>query len=182
MPMNAGDFGVTTGLAKRVYDRWTGASPASGQADHEGTRNGFVAPLPAAAQAMLKSQIYSFAKELVAELAANFRASMVLAQVPGPLPVTSVALTTGGGTLLVVFGGSAISAAVGKQQLDLKIDAVLKGSTSLYFGQAATRLAFPTRALVVTGVAAGSHTLSLESAATTDVNDAFGATVVELPV
>jgi hypothetical protein len=180
--MNAGDFGVTTGLVKRILDRWTGTNPASGQAEYEGARNGFITPLPATALNILRSQVYSFAKEIIAEIANNFRVTMVFDQRAGPLPVTSAAFTTYGGTLLILFSGSAWSSAAALlQRMDLKIDGVLRGSTSLFFNQATVHQSFPTRALVVTGVAAGSHTLSLETTGTTDANDAYGATVVELP-
>jgi hypothetical protein len=62
MSLDAGDAACTHGLSKRLYDNWTGDT----------AHNGFINPLPAGAQALLKSQCYQVALGIVAEVQADF--------------------------------------------------------------------------------------------------------------
>lgn len=112
-----------------------------------------------------------------------FSVAQPLTNVVGPLPLSGSSFTTRGGSLLLLVAGSAYPNATSTQiNLNIKVDGTLKGTISqLSNAIAHTRLAGP---LLVTDIAAGSHTVTLEVGANTvtDTGDFFSVVVVELPV
>ena len=112
-----------------------------------------------------------------------FSVAQPLNNVAGALPLTGSAFTTRGGSLVLLVSGSAYPTAVSTQiNLNIKIDGTLKGTISqLSNAIVHDRLAGP---LLVTGIAAGSHTVTLEAGTTTvtDSGDFFSVVVIELPV
>jgi len=103
---------------------------------------------------------------------------------PGPLPLTSASFTSRGQTLLIIASGSGFVAATpGLVGMDIKVDGVIKGASRAYTNEALSHKAFVTNALLVTGIAAGAHTISLsvQAGTSTDGGDIFSAAVIELP-
>lgn len=102
----------------------------------------------------------------------------------GALPKTSGAFTTRGQTLLVIASGSGYHAVGGALiGMNIQIDGVNKGVSRVFTNEANSHKAFVMNPLIVTGIAAGAHTVSLTALAGTlgDANDIFNATVIELP-
>ena len=95
--------------------------------------------------------------------------------------------TTGGGTLLILASGSgaALSGVPGPIiiGMDLFVDDRHVGKVLSRVNNMAEGKAFVTSGLVVRGIAPGSHTLTLRTAASTVVgpNDFFNVTILELP-
>ncbi len=92
--------------------------------------------------------------------------------------------TSGGGTLLIFASGSGWSPDVARQiGMDIKIDNILKGSAKSFTNEINSHKTFSANFLVVTGISAGTHTLALTTIAgtSTDYNDFFSATILELP-
>jgi len=100
----------------------------------------------------------------------------------GALPRTTAAFSTGGGTLLIFASGSGWSAG-GQIGMGIQVDAVTKGYAKSFTNEASSHKAFVANPLVVAGIAAGLHTITLVSwnSTSTDVNDFFNVTVLELP-
>jgi hypothetical protein len=104
---------------------------------------------------------------------------------PGPLPNTTAAFTSGGGILLIFASGSGYAATAGQQiGMEIFVDGVIKGFAKSFTNEIASHKAFTANALLVSGVAAGSHTVGLVAwnNTTTDGNDFFNVTVLELPI
>ncbi len=102
----------------------------------------------------------------------------------GPMPLTSGSFTTRGQTLLVLAAGSGFHGSPGQLiGMNIQIDGVNKGVSRVYTNEASSHKAFVMNPLLVTGIAAGAHTVSLTALAgtSTDGNDIFNATVIELP-
>jgi hypothetical protein len=95
--------------------------------------------------------------------------------------------TTGGGTLLILASGSgaALSGVPGPVVIgmDLVVDNNQVGGVLSRVNNMAESKPFLTSGLVVRGIAPGSHTLTLKTAASTVVglNDFFNITILELP-
>jgi hypothetical protein len=101
--------------------------------------------------------------------------------VPG---INNSAFTTvPGSKVTVMFSGSGYRGSSGLIGVDLYIDGVNRGFARSYTNETSSHKAFCSNALVVTGLAAGTHTMQLilESGTTSDVNDFFSATVIETP-
>ncbi len=104
--------------------------------------------------------------------------------VAGPMPKTSSSFTTTGKTLHIVASGSGYNASgAAGIGMAVQIDGVTYGYARTYTNEVASHKAFPAATIVVTGLAAGSHTLTLTSwnGTSTDANDYFSATVEEMP-
>ena len=110
----------------------------------------------------------------------NSGAQAVMANVAGPLP-KSIAFTSKGGPLLLIVSGSAYTGTGGPFGATVQLDAATVGTLSAYSNETFSHKAFPTRVLRV-AAPAGSHTLVLlaDATTTTDQNDPFSVTVVEL--
>ena len=102
----------------------------------------------------------------------------------GSQPLNNGAFTAGGGTLLVFASGSGFSAAGAAQiGMNILIDGVQRGLMQSFTNEAGSHKAFVANPLVVTGLAAGPHTLALAARPGTgiDLNDFFSVTILELP-
>jgi hypothetical protein len=114
----------------------------------------------------------------------EIKVTQLYANQAGALPLTSAAFTTTGGTLVIFADGSGYSNAANTLiGMDIKVDGVAKGLCQFYTTETLSHKPFVANALVVTGIAAGSHTvtLSVRAATFTDGNDYFSVTVFELP-
>ena len=108
-------------------------------------------------------------------------------RIAGGLPINGK-FTSSGGTLIIWFSGTARHASQRRMMLDMYIDNVLKASSTLLANLSNTHMTFPSRAKVVTGIAAGDHTLQLKTSdmyepdqVKTDQYDFFHAIVMEFP-
>lgn len=101
----------------------------------------------------------------------------------GGLPVNG-AFTSGGGSLLLFVSGSGFSN-VGAQAIGLQIliDRIFHGIAQVFTNEAASHKSFVANATLVKSIPPGAHTLSLVAlaATTTDFNDFFSVTILELP-
>ena len=111
-----------------------------------------------------------------------WKVSRVLDGSLGPLPVQGQ-FSSSGGTLLVVVSGMATARRTDFMKMRLTMD----GSNARTLLQAGSALqihkSFPASVEIFNGIAAGSHTVSIEEEdnANTDGADAFYATVIEFP-
>ena len=112
----------------------------------------------------------------------KWSATGVLANAPGPLPLSG-SFGSGGGTLIITACGSGYYGTVGTIiGFNVQLDSVTKGGTRLYINETNSHKALPCANFVVTGVAAGSHTASIvANTITTDASDFFSLTIVEFP-
>jgi hypothetical protein len=103
----------------------------------------------------------------------------------GPLPITSAGFNTSGGTLMLFYSGSGYSNLAGRMiGMIVRLDGNIIDQTGIYANAAFTHLAFVPKQWVVTDIAAGSHTISLEVMnvnTLTDPNDIFEVMVTEMP-
>jgi hypothetical protein len=108
------------------------------------------------------------------------RASMVMNNVPGPLPKTAT-FQSAGGSLLLMVSGSAWSALPGTISATVTLDGGEIGELRSFTNEPSSHKAFPQRSLVVPSIGAGNHTIAITPSATTltDGNDYFSVTVVE---
>jgi hypothetical protein len=113
----------------------------------------------------------------------TWRATQVMSQRQGPLPINA-SFASGGGTLVVIFSGSGWSATGGNIGMNLQIDGVNVSSTRSYANEPGSHKAFTTNILVQANIAAGNHSIDLVAlpGTSTDANDWFNVTVLELPI
>ncbi len=110
--------------------------------------------------------------------------SLIAINSAGPMPITSASFSTYGGTLVISYSGSGYSSVNGIMiGMVVKVDGVAFDQTAIYANALGTHLAFVPKQWVLTGIAAGSHTISLTPMAgtSTDYNDIFNVVVTELP-
>ncbi len=89
-----------------------------------------------------------------------------------------------GGTLMIFASGSGFSPPGGQViGMQISIDGANRGDAKVCTNEANSHKAFTTDALVISGLAAGLHTLSLQPLTGTsiDSNDFFNVTILELP-
>ncbi len=100
---------------------------------------------------------------------------------PGPLPASGT-FTSTGGKLVVTVSGTAYRTTTGTIGYDVAIDTNPIGSVNAFTNEPNSHKALPVRTFVVTGIAAGSHTIDFAAQANTvsDGNDYFNATVLEV--
>ena len=117
----------------------------------------------------------------------NEQATAVPFPVPGQTICPPKPFTTGGGTLLILASGSgaALSGVPGPIVIgmDLLVDDRHAGNVLCRVNNMTEAKPFITSGLVVRGIAAGSHTLTLKTSKSTvvGVNDFFNVTILELP-
>jgi hypothetical protein len=114
-----------------------------------------------------------------------WRATHVFDRKAGPLPITED-FTTGGGTLVVLFTGTAFRANPGFINLVMFIDKQesTRMWTDLYTNEGNTHKTLPLQFTILSGISAGKHTLTIDKWGTStqaDANDRFYAMVLELP-
>ncbi len=106
----------------------------------------------------------------------------------GPVPATGISgpFTSGGGKLLIFASGSgfAIPPSGGMIGIQVLIDGAVQGAAQSFTNEVNSHKSFVANALVISGIAAGSHTLAVLPAAgtTIDQNDRISVTVLELPI
>jgi Fibronectin type III domain len=101
----------------------------------------------------------------------------------GPLPITSPAFTSSGGTLMVFASGSGWSStASASLGMTVQLDGASIGTASVFTNEAGSHKAFVSSVLLPIP-AAGSHTITLQprTGTTTDLDDYFSVTTLELP-
>lgn len=109
-------------------------------------------------------------------------AKEAIGNAPGPLPLNG-SVTTGGGRLLLTISGSGYRQETpGTLGIDVTIDGTPMGSINAYTNEILSHKTLPARTLVIEGLIAGTHTVTLVAQADTmtDANDYFNVTVVEL--
>jgi hypothetical protein len=114
-------------------------------------------------------------------------ASVAIAYAGAPLPRSGTFSSSGG--LLVVFTGASgfRQTPGGTMQVDVAIDGTVVGSLSSYTNETGSHKALVANPIIVTGLPAGSHTVTLSAAPgangpNTDANDYSQVTVLELPL
>lgn len=110
-------------------------------------------------------------------------ATNVMNQVPGPLPLFASFVKHRADTILVAtFSGSGFSNLqfAAPSVIELDIDDAAVGSSQLFINNAGEHLAYPTQQVVIKGISAGKHTVSLIGIASADANDLFSVTIQEV--
>ena len=115
-----------------------------------------------------------------------WKVTQVFNSTPGGLPLKSAVFTTSGGTLMIIASGSGWKGVGGIIGMSILLDdnsAAPLGEVKGFTNEINSHKAFTCNALIKTGVAAGSHTITLSalSATNTDYNDFFNVTVLEFP-
>ncbi len=108
-------------------------------------------------------------------------AAQVINAAAGPFPVSGM-FTSGGGTIVLLVDGSGFSG-IGAAPIGLtvSVDGAQQGVVRGYVNEANTHRAMVASTMVVTGLAAGSHTVTLTALGATlsDVNDFFSVGMLE---
>jgi len=103
----------------------------------------------------------------------------------GPLPITKPGyVSTGGGDLMLFFSGSGYSATAGKWiGMRVLLDSSEVASTGVYANNALMHLSFVTGNVIIKGLVAGTHTISLQASTgtSTDATDLFFVSALEIP-
>ena len=112
-----------------------------------------------------------------------WKATQVMNQRQGPLPVNA-GFASGGGMLMIFLSGSGFSPGGGSNVgMQLQIDGVTMGFARSFTNEAGSHKAFTTNILLVAGIVAGVHTVNLAPlpGTNTDGNDWFNVAILELP-
>ena len=109
------------------------------------------------------------------------RTTALFQERPGALPL-SRSFRSSGRPLLITASGSGYGAASSQIGMTLSVDGIPRGDVRTFTNEASSHKAFVTNGIVVTGLAAGSHTLSLDAlgGTSTDGNDFFTVTIEEI--
>ncbi len=110
-------------------------------------------------------------------------ATNVINQVPGPLPLFATFVKHRADTILVAtFSVSGYSSVAfpAPSVIELDIDDAAVGSSQLFINNPDEHLAHPTQQVVVKGISAGAHRVSLIGVANDDSNDRFSVTIEEV--
>jgi hypothetical protein len=112
-----------------------------------------------------------------------FTPSDLFTEASGPLPITSQAFTSSGGMLMVFASGSGSSPAASTSiGMYLELDGATIGNASFFTNEASSHKALVSTVIFTTPLA-GSHTITVQplTGTTTDGNDFFSVTTLELP-
>ena len=107
----------------------------------------------------------------------------VLGNTQGGLPVSG-SFTTHGGTVWMTVTGSGYASTAGTIiGATISVDGVSRSTMKIFANAATTHLAFVPVTFMITGLAAGSHTVLIAaiSGTTTDTNDFFNVDLIEFP-
>jgi hypothetical protein len=177
---NLGFNGYFNGSWKAISPGWAGVI---GVDQNDGSMNFFTIPAKAtAADAVLpianRLAIHADGKVV----SPMWRVTQVLNQVQGGLPKGGN-FTSGGGILVILFSGSGFAGGAMVIGMTLQIDGVNRAFARSFTNEPSSHKAFTTNFLVQPGIAAGNHTINLVALAgtSTDFNDWFNVTVLELP-
>jgi len=117
----------------------------------------------------------------------KIKVTQLFDNVVGPLPVTTSSFTTSGGNLYIsASGGGYVNCAQPAQDIgfNVQIDGVTKGTIRHYAGTACDPRIAGTGSLLITGVAAGNHTITYTvfgAQTNTGGQSYFYGTLIELP-
>lgn len=148
-----------------------------------GTTGGGTIPGPLAGLSGVPSTAMDMYQEIVLATMRLITASVVLDSNAGTVPLTSSGFATKGGPLLCILQAGWSMTVAGAGGYTFAIDGVQKGSVQMVSNETSSHKSV-TRALLVTGIATGSHTITfayLNGNVTSDANDVLSALVVELP-
>jgi hypothetical protein len=124
----------------------------------------------------------SFSSKVTFGVHAGLAASTPIAYAGSAYP-RSGNFTTSGGTVIVMATGSAYLGGGGTMQVDILVDNVVRGSLFGFTNEASSHKALVGNDLVLTGLAAGTHTVQLKlTAGFSDYNDYSQVSVLELPL
>jgi hypothetical protein len=112
----------------------------------------------------------------------NWNATTVI-NANGPLNITNSFTTSGGRLVIAVSGSGYTTSAPASLGMNILLDGVVIDSCKIYDNPQNTHMAFVPKTIVKTGVAAGSHTLALQTTGVTlsNTDDNYCVTVTELP-
>jgi hypothetical protein len=101
---------------------------------------------------------------------------------PGGAIISGPFTSTGGKLMITLSGSGYRTGTAGTLGFDVSIDTMNVGAFNGFTNELASHKVLPVRTLVVSGVAAGNHTITIAPQANTitDINDYFNATVLEL--
>jgi hypothetical protein len=177
---NIGFNSYFNGTWKSLSPGWSGVI---GVDQNDGSMNFMVAPTKAAAADAALTPPSRLSIHVDGKLVSPmWRATQVMNQRQGPLPINA-AFASGGGTLVIIFSGSGFSAGGTNIGLVMQIDGSSVATTRSFTNEPSSHKAFTTNILVQANVAAGAHTLTLAPlvGTSTDGNDWFNVAVLELP-
>jgi hypothetical protein len=105
-----------------------------------------------------------------------------LINAPGPLPLSN-SFTSHGGTLVINTSGSGTINSVTAMGMIVSLDGASIETNKIWCNVTSAHMAFVPKTILRTGVAAGTHILTLSSWSNTisDPNDNFNVTIQELP-
>ena len=107
----------------------------------------------------------------------------LLSNAAGPLPLITNFTTHGGSLMLFASGSGRAGAAPAQIGMTIIVDGFVRGRAECHANEAVRHMSFVANALVVMGLAAGTHTISLNflGGTTTDDHDRYSLTAMELP-
>ncbi|MCP4413330.1 MAG: hypothetical protein GY808_12280 [Gammaproteobacteria bacterium] len=111
-----------------------------------------------------------------------WKAIQLYSSQPGGLPLQTT-FASNGGTILIFASGSGFNGVPGQQLgMSIQVDGTIRGYAKCYSNEGSSHKVFASN-LVLSGVASGTHTLSLVrwNDTGTDYNDFFTVTIIELP-
>jgi hypothetical protein len=110
-----------------------------------------------------------------------WRVNHVMDQAQGSLP-KSAGFVSGGGTLMIIFSGSGYGN--GNIGMTLQLDGTSVSTTRCFTNETGSHKTFTANVFVTATAPAGNHTINLIALAgtSTDGNDWFNVTVLELPI
>jgi hypothetical protein len=118
-----------------------------------------------------------------ASLALPGKVTALLQGRSGALPIEAT-FKTSGKPVLINAAGSGYGAAGSQIGMLVRVDGIARGEVKSFTNEASSHKAFVENDIAVTNLGPGTHTLKLEvlSGTTTDANDFFTVSVLELPV
>ena len=179
--------GPNIGFNSYFSGSWKSLSPgwstAIGVDQSDGSMNFLGAPTKSAAA----DTALTFANRLSIHadgklVSSMWRATQVMNQRQGPMPVNA-SFVSGGGTLVIFFSGSGFSSGATNIGLVVLIDGSSIGTTRSFTNEGGSHKAFTTNIIVQPNVAAGAHSISLSALVGTnsDGNDWYNVAILELP-
>ncbi len=177
---NIGFNAYFSGAWKSLSPGWSGIIDVD---QNDGSMNFFAGPTKAAAADAALTPLPRLSIHADGKLVSPmWRATHVMNQRQGPLPINA-SFASGGGTLVIIFSGSGFAGTATNIGMGLQIDGATVATTRSFTNELSSHKAFTTNILVQANIAAGTHTINLFALVNTntDANDWFNVTVLELP-
>lgn len=159
-------------------------APISGYSDDglfsNGTSGG--PDTPPGAAAANRAAVKQLSLSLIGALMQNFKLTQLITN-HGGLP-GSTSFSTGGGTVLMMASGSGYTSTIGTISVTLSVDSAAVGTLQLTANEVSSHKAFVPIFIVLSGLAAGTHSLTFAATSGTivDGNDPYNVTLLEIPV